>query len=142
MELLPLPAIGWIAVIVSGGAIGVGAWLIAGMHLQGGEMRQYLAARALDDTLLFGIWLLGFGGGIGLLLEKPWSRYAMEIFCWALILLVSMSSYVRLRAAQPPRMQVFMGHLLLIMPVYAYCAATLLTLRSRSALQVLSGQGV
>ena len=42
---------------------------------------------------LFGIWILGFAGGVGLLLGKSWSRVALELFCWALIMLVLMASY-------------------------------------------------
>jgi hypothetical protein len=140
MDLLPLPAIGWIAVLLSGTAIGIGAWLIVGMHLQGDEMRQHLAARTFDDMLLFGIWVLGLAGGVGLLLGKPWSRVVLELFCWALVMLVMMSSYSRLRVAQPPRTQVFMGHLLFIIPIFAFCAATILTLRSEATLKALSSQ--
>lgn len=142
MELLPLPVIGWIAVLLSGSAIAIGAWLIAGMHLQGGELRKHLAARALEDTVLFGIWVLGFAGGVGLLLLKPWSRVVLELFCWVLILLVAMSSYSRLRDAPPPRMHLFMGHLLFIIPIVAFGAATILSLRSPAALALLTGRGV
>lgn len=138
MELLPLPVIGWLAILLSGTAIGIGAWLIVGMHLQGEEMRQHLAARTLDDMLLFGIWVLGFAGGVGILLGKPWSRVVLELFCWALVMLVMMSSYSRLRAAPPPRMQIFLGHLLFIIPIFAFCTATIMTLRSDAALKALA----
>ena len=139
MELLPLAVIGWLAIAASATAIGIGAWLIVGMHLQGDEMRSHLATNVLNDTLLFGIWLLGFAGGVGLLLAKPWSRWMLELFCWALVALVSMSSYARLRAAPPPRGRVFLGHLLFIIPVVAYCTATILSLRSETALRALAG---
>jgi len=142
MELLPLPVIGWIAVVLSGSAIAIGAWIIAGIHLQGGELRATLASRVLDDTLLFGIWVLGFAGGVGILLGKPWSRVVLELFCWVLILLVAMSSYSRLRDAPPPRLHLFMGHLLFIIPIAAFCAATIITLRSEATVKALSGQGV
>lgn len=139
MELLPLPVIGWISVITSAAAIGIGAWLIAGMHLQGDAMRAYLAANVVNDMLLFGIWVLGLGGGAGLLLAKPWSRWMLELFCWALVALVLMSSYSRLRFAPAPRSRVLLGHLLLIIPVVAFCAATILTLRSEAAVRALAG---
>lgn len=138
MELLPLPVIGWLTVILSVAAIGLGAWLIVGIHLQGGELKAHLAARVLDDTLLFGIWILGLAGGVGLLLGKPWSRVAIELFCWCLIMLVLMASYSRLRVAPPPRLQVFMGHLLFLIPVIAFCAATIFTLRSETTIKALA----
>ena len=137
MELMPLAAIGWIAILVSAAAIVIGGWLIVSLHLQGGAVREQLARRVIDDTVLFGIWFLGLAGGIGLLLEKSWSRWAVELFCWVLAALVLMSSYSRLRVAEEPKSRVFMGHLLFLMPVVAFCAAAILTLRSDAAQRLL-----
>ena len=137
MELLPLAAIGWIAIALSGVAISLGAWLIVGLHLQGGELREQLARRVLDDTVLFGIWILGFAAVVCVLLGASWSRWAMELFCWVLAALVVMSSYSRLRIAEPPRIRVFLGHLLFLIPVLAYSAASILTLRSDAAQRAL-----
>lgn len=137
MELLPLAVIGWALVVASGGAIALGGWLIAGMLRRGGELRDHVASRVLDDFVLFGIWMLGFAGGVGLLLLKPWSRWAVELFCWAVTVLLLMSSYSRLRVVEPPRSHAVMGHLLFLIPVIAFCAATILTLRSESALRAL-----
>ena len=137
MELMSLAAIGWIAILLSGAAILIGGWLIASLHLQGGAQREQLARRVIDDTVLFGIWFLGLAGGIGLLLEKSWSRWAVELFCWVLAALVLMSSYSRLRVAEEPKSRVLMGHLLFIIPVIAFCAAAILTLRSDAAQRLL-----
>lgn len=137
MDLMPLAAIGWIAILLSAAAIAVGAWLIVSLHLQGGDQREQLARRVIDDTVLFGIWFLGLAGGIGLLLEKSWSRWAVELFCWVLAALVLMSSYSRLRVAEEPKSRVLMGHLLFIIPVIAFCAAAILTLRSDAAQRLL-----
>ena len=137
MELMPLAAIGWIAILLSGAAIVIGGWLIVSLHLQGGAQREQLARRVIDDTVLFGIWFLGLAGGIGLLLEKSWSRWALELFCWVLAALVLMSSYSRLRVAEEPKSRVLMGHLLFIIPVIAFCAAAILTLRSDAAQRLL-----
>jgi len=139
MDLLPLPVIGWIAIVACTAAIGIGAWLIVALHLQGESMRRHLAANVVNDALLFGIWFLGLAGGIGLLLGKPWSRWMLELFCWALAALVAMSSYGRLKAAPAPRGRLFLGHLLFLIPVAAYCVATILTLRSETALKALAG---
>lgn len=141
MELLPLELIGWLYTAVSGLALAVGAWLIVAVHLGGPEARRQLAARVLDDTLLFGIWILGLAGGIGVLLEKPWSRPALELFCWALIVLVILSAWSRLRAAAPSRTTLALSLTLFVIPVVAVCVATILTLRSETALRTLSGQG-
>ena len=138
MELLPLSLIGWLYTLVSGGALALGAWLIAGVHLGGGEARRQLAARTLDDMMLLGIWILGLAGGIGVLLGKGWSRPVLELFCWALMVLLALSAWSRLRAAAPPRATLALSLGLLLIPVFALCAATILTLRSESALRALS----
>ncbi len=138
MELLPLELIGWVYAVVSGGALALGAYLIIGVHLSGAGARKQLAARVVDDSLLFGIWILGLAGGIGVLLGKSWSRPVLELFCWALIVLMAMSAWSRLRAAAPPRTTLALSLALFIIPVVALCAATILTLRSESELRALS----
>ena len=74
MELLPLELIGWLYSVGAGIALAFGAWLIMGLHFSGVDARRQLASRVLDDSLLFGIWILGLAGGIGVLQGKSWSR--------------------------------------------------------------------
>ena len=95
MDLLNLELIGWLFTLGSGFALAVGIWLIIGMHFSGPEARHQLAARVLDDSILFGIWILGLTGGIGLLLGKSWSTWVLELFCWTLMGLTVLSSWTR-----------------------------------------------
>ena len=138
MELLGLPLIGWLYSVGSGIALALGG-LIVGLHYSRREGREQLGRRWLEDLVLFAIWLLGLAGGVGVLLGKAWSRPALEFFCWTLIVLLLMSCYSSLRAAAPPRglRAVSMG--LFVTPVIAVCVATIVTLRSETALRVLSG---
>lgn len=139
MELLPLPAIGWLFSVVSGAALLVGAWIVIGVHLAGEDTRKQLAARVLDDSLLFGIWILGLAGGIGVLLEKGWSRPVLELFCWAIAVLTLLTCWTRFRAAPAPRAMLGLSLALFLVPVLALCAATILTLRGETALRILAG---
>ncbi|MGH8706281.1 MAG: hypothetical protein ACREUO_12795 [Burkholderiales bacterium] len=139
MALLPLDVIGWLYILICGGALAFGAWLILGAHQSGAEARRQLAGRVLDDAVLFGIWILGLAGGIGVLLGKPWSRPVLELFCWALMVLVALSAWSRLRAAAPPRTTLALSLALFVIPLLALCTATILTLRSETALRALSG---
>jgi len=139
LELLPLPAIGWLYCVLSAAALALGGWIVIGVHLAGEDVRKQLAARVLDDSLLFGIWILGLAGGIGVLLEKGWSRPVLELFCWALAVLLVLTCWTRLRAAPPPRTTLGLSLALFLVPALALCAATILTLRSETALRVLSG---
>ena len=78
-------------------------------------------------------------GGLGVLLEKSWSRWVLELFCWVLIFLCFMSGYGRWRALPPPRGLLVLSMVLFFVPVLLVCAATILTLRGETALKVLVG---
>ena len=139
MDLLNLELIGWLFILGPGCALGLGIWLIIGMHFSGPDARNQLAARVLDDSILFGIWILGLAGGIGLLHGKPWSAWVLQFFCWTLMILVLMSAWNRLRAVPPPRVMITLSLALFILPIIAVCIATILTLRSETALRALGG---
>src|SRR5262245_57302028 len=139
MDVLPLEVIGWLFTVASGVALLLGAWLTLGARKMGGRAQQELAARLLDDFMLFSIWLLGLAGGIGVLIGKGWSRPVLELFCWALMILLAMSAMKRFRAMPPPRLVQGLSLAVFIAPVIALCVATILTLRSETALRVLSG---
>ena len=130
MDSLPLPVIGWVFTVACGAALLVGAWIIIGIHRSGPEARRRLAARVLDDTLLFSIWILGLAGGIGILRQKSWAPLVLELFCWTLAILVGLSSWQRLRVATPPRTLLIVSIVLFAIPIVVICIATVLTLRS------------
>ena len=133
MDALPLPLIGWVFTIACAGALLLGAWMIIGVHRSGPEARRRLAARVLDDTILFAIWILGLAGGIGVLREKSWAPLALELFCWTLTVLVVLSTWNRLRASAPPRTLLIVSIALFATPIIVVCIATVLTLRSDAA---------
>ena len=70
MDVLNLALLGWIYSVGCGLAIAFGMWLIIGLHRAGEDVRERLAERVIDDSLLFGIWILGLAGGIGDLLIR------------------------------------------------------------------------
>lgn len=139
MDLLPLPVIGWLFTILCAAALLLGAWLVIGVHFSGEQARGELARRAFEDLVLFGIWILGMAGGIGVLLEKSWSRGVLELFCVVLIVLASLTAWTRYRATPPPRAALAVSLTLFLVPLIAVCLATILTLRSETALRALAG---
>jgi hypothetical protein len=139
MDLLNLSLIGWMYSIASGLALVLGGWLIAVIHLRDETARRELAKRVLDDMTLFGVWILGLAGGIGVLLDKSWSRPVLELFCWVLMILLALSAFSRWRAAPRPRGMLALSLALFVLPIAAFCVATIFTLRSETALRVLSG---
>ena len=139
MDFLNLTVIGWLFAVGCGLAIVLGAWIIMNLHRAGEGERKHLAARVLDDSLLFGIWILGLAGGVGVLLEKSWSRWALELFCWTLMVLTFLSAYNRWRATPPPRGMLLISLILFLFPLIALSVATILTLRGEAALRILVG---
>jgi nitrogen fixation protein len=138
MELLDLELIGWLFSVFSGIALALGI-LIVVMHCSREGLSGYISKRVLEDSVLFFIWTLGLAGGTGVLLGKAWSRPALELFCWTLMVLLMMSSWSNLRAAPPPRNMRGIQLALFVLPVVAVCIATIVTLRSETALRVLAG---
>lgn len=139
MDLLPLGLIGWLFTLGCAFALLLGAWLVIGVHFSGEAARSELARRVIEDTILFGIWILGLAGGIGVLLEKSWSRSVLELFCWVLMVLLALTAISRYRAAPPPRTTLALSLALFVAGVAAVCAATILTLRGETALRALAG---
>jgi len=139
MDLLDLSLIGWLYSIGSGLALAAGMWLVVAIYLHDEAARKELAARVLENSLLFGIWILGMAGGAGVLLGKSWSRPVLEFFCWVLMALLSLSAFGRWRAAPPPRTLFALSLATFVLPVIAVCVATIVTLRGETALRILSG---
>jgi hypothetical protein len=137
MDLLSLDLIGWIFSVASAIALVLGLLIIV-LYFSRDETRVFVRKRVIEDIVLFCIWVLGFAGGVGVLLGKAWSRPALEFFCWTLMVLLLMSCWSRLREAPPPRNMRAIQMALFVMPVVAICIATILTLRSETALRVLS----
>jgi hypothetical protein len=96
--------------------------------------------------MLAAIWVLGLAGGIGVLRLQPWGRYLVELFCWALIVLALLSAASRLYALKRPDPEAppanwlgaIAGATLVLVPILAICAATIVTLRSPEAMKSFS----
>jgi hypothetical protein len=143
---LPLAFIGWFFTLTSAGALVLGVGLILMLARAGDLQRRYLSYSYLNDMILAAVWLLGLFGGIGVIRLQPWGRYLLELFCWALIVLLLLSGASRLYALKQPNPEgqpvnwlgAIAGLTLILIPVLAICAATIVTLRSPEALKAFS----
>ena len=143
---LPLAFIGWFFTLICAGALLLGAALIVILANAGDLERRYLSYSIWNDLVLAAIWVLGLAGGIGILRLEPWGRYLTELFCWALIVLALLSAASRLYAlrqeADPGVPANWLGAIagitLVLIPVLAICAATIVTLRSADAMKAFS----
>jgi hypothetical protein len=143
---LPLAFIGWFYTLTSAGALLLGAALIFMLARAGDLQRRYLSYSYVNDMVLAAVWLLGLFGGIGVIRLQPWGRYLLELFCWALIVLLLLSATSRLYALKQPSPEsqpanwlgAVAGVTLILIPVLAICAATIVTLRSPEAMKAFS----
>ena len=143
---LSLAFIGWFFTLTSAGALLLGAALIWMIATAGDLQRRYLSYSIWNDLVLAAIWVLGLVGGIGVIRLQPWGRYLTELFCWALIVLVLLSAASRLYALRHPDQETqpvnwlgaIGGITLILIPVLAICAATIVTLRSPEAMKAFS----
>jgi hypothetical protein len=142
MAPLPLALIGWLFTLLSVAALVVGAILVMAMHRSGELQRRMLVKSAWNDMALFGIWILGLAGGLGVIELRPWGRTLLEFFCWTLGALMLLSAGTRLYVASrmPPDERgswvgAIAGVTLIAFPILLLCAVTLYTLRSEAARQ-------
>ena len=141
---LPIAFIGWFFTLTSAAALTLGAALIFILVRAGGTHRRQLTYSFVNDVMLAAVWLLGLFGGIGVIRLQPWGRYLLELFCWALMVLLILSAVTRIYALRRPEAQpvnwvsAIAGLTLILIPVIAICAATIITLRSPEALKAFS----
>src|SRR6266853_2230899 len=141
---LSLAFIGWFFALTSVGALVFGGLLVLMLVRAGDLQRRYLSYGVWNDLVLAAIWVLGLAGGIGVIRLQPWGRHLLELFCWALIVLLLLSTASRLYALrqpdprQPPVnwLGAIGGITLILIPVLAICAATIVTLRSPETMKV------
>lgn len=145
---LPLAFIGWFFTGISAASLVLGLMLIATLLKSGDVGQKMLGYTFWNDLVLAAIWVLGLAGGIGVLRLQPWGRYLLELFCWALIVLAPLSAASRLYALKrqpdpgaPPVNWVgaLAGVAMIVIPVVAICAATIVTLRSPEVQRIFLG---
>jgi hypothetical protein len=144
---LPLAFIGWFFTLSSAAALLFAAALIFMIARAGDLHRRYLSYSFVNDLMLAGVWMLGLFGGIGVIRLQPWGRYLLELFCWALIVLLLLSAATRLYSLSRPNpgdppanwLGAIAGVTVILIPAVAVCAATIVTLRGAEALKAFSG---
>jgi hypothetical protein len=142
MMQLPLGFIGWFFTLFSVAALALGAMLIIAILGAGEKQRNTLTFTFWNDALLAGIWVLGLAGGIGVIRLEAWGRTLLELFCWALVVLILLSAATRLYTLSRPRegeppvnwLAAIAGATLVVVPIVVICAATIVTLRSPETL--------
>lgn len=97
---LPLSMIGWFYTLASMVVLTGGAIVMVSLRRASSAERQAAKRNALTDCLMFVVWLGGLVGGTGVLLKKSWALHVLELFCYALVVMVCISVYNRYRDVQ------------------------------------------
>lgn len=144
---LPIPFIGWFYAIVCGVVVSIGAGIFGFLYTSGRLRLRYDNYSVWNDILLLALWTIGLAGGVGVIETREWSRWVLELFCWALIALTLLSAGTRIyqvmRLGDQVSMREFiiatMSVLLMAIPIVVFCAATIITLRGSAAANALAG---
>jgi hypothetical protein len=146
-ELLSLAFIGWFYACTSAAALALGVAIVLWLHRSGRLGARYLHGVLWGDMVLLAIWILGLAGGLGVLQRESWGRFTLELFCLVLIALTILSAITRIVAqrqaipdqSRADKIGAIAAALVLVIPVVAMCAATIMTLRNDSAWRAFGG---
>lgn len=61
----------------------------------GAAERAAVKRNAAKEALMFVLWAVGLVGGVGIMLHRSWGLYVLELFCYALVVMICMSIYGR-----------------------------------------------
>lgn len=126
--------VGWLFLVVTAIGLVIGAYLVAMLSRSEEDIRKHLANNAWTEMVVFGVWIAGFAGSIGVLLGKPWGRAMLELFCWVMIILCVLTagqkSLLAWRTHQRPAL---IGIALFVVPILLACGAAIIELRAQTA---------
>jgi threonine/homoserine/homoserine lactone efflux protein len=131
--------IGWFYTLASMVALTGGAITLFSLRRASEAERAAAKRNAPSDWAIFCIWIAGLVGGAGVLLRKPWALHVLELFCYALVVLMCLSIYNRYRdlkrrdSEEHINWLAALGGLLIVgVPIMLIAYLTIATLRSDS----------
>jgi len=140
-DILELDFIGLFYAIACGTVIFFGLCVFALLYARGVLKERYKDYNILNDVMLLMIWVIGFGGAMGVIDRSQWGQFLLQLFCWMLIALVTLSAASRLYTVhklghdvtQKDWLHIGMGMTMFVVPIILFCIATIVSLRSEAA---------
>ena len=140
-DTLDLNFIGWFYATACGLAILFGLAVFAMLYARGLIKERYKDYNILNDVMLLMIWVIGFGGAIGVIDRSQWGQFLLQLFCWMLIALVALSAATRMYTVyklgqgvtRKDWLHLAVGMTLFVVPIILFCVATIMSLRSEAA---------
>ncbi|OGA00218.1 MAG: hypothetical protein A3H35_03230 [Betaproteobacteria bacterium RIFCSPLOWO2_02_FULL_62_17] len=138
MDSFDLDFIGWFYATACGLAVLFGLGVFAVHYVRGQLKERYKDYNILNDVMLLMIWVIGFGGAIGVIDRSQWGQFLLQLFCWMLIALVVLSAASRMYTVyklgqgvtRREWMHILVGMTLFVVPIVLFCVATILSLRT------------
>ena len=96
LDTFDLDFIGWFYATACGIVILFGLAVFALLYARGIIKERYKDYNILNDVMLLMIWVIGFGGAMGVIDRSQWGQFLLQLFCWMLIALVVLSAASRM----------------------------------------------
>lgn len=140
-DTLDLDFIGWFYTVACGAVILFGLCVFAMLYARAILKERYKDYSILNDVMLLMIWVIGFGGALGVIDRSQWGQFLLQLFCWMLIALVVLSAASRMYTVhklgqgvtRKDWLHMAMGVSLFVLPIILFCVATILSLRTEAA---------
>jgi len=141
LDTFDLDFIGWFYATACGIVILFGLAVFALLYARGTIKERYKDYNILNDVMLLMIWVIGFGGAIGVIDRSQWGQFLLQLFCWMLMALVVLSASSRMYTVhklgqgvtRKDWIQMFISVTLFVLPIMVFCIATILSLRTEAA---------
>ncbi len=141
LDTFDLDFIGWFYATACGIVVIFGLLVFAVLYARGIIKERYKDYNILNDVMLLMIWVIGFGGAIGVIDRSQWGQFLLQLFCWMLMALVVLSTASRIYTVyklgqgvtRRDWIQIIVGMTLFVLPVILFCIATIFSLRSEAA---------
>lgn len=126
--------IGWFFLIASIIVLGLGAVFVMALTRANENARKQLANNVLNEIVIFGIWIAGLAGSVGVLQAQTWGRVILLYFCIVLIVLCLLVAFQRgYTAWKAGERQSLMGIAIFLAPILIACGAAIVELRGAEA---------
>ncbi len=125
--------IGWLFLVATGIGLLAGAYMVAMMSRAEEDIRKHLARNAWTEMVMFGIWVAGFAGSVGVLMGRGWGRGLLELFCWVMIILCVLTGGQKALHAWRVHRPALIGIALFVLPIMLACGAAIVELRAEAA---------
>ncbi|MFM9970463.1 MAG: hypothetical protein ACKVQK_18895 [Burkholderiales bacterium] len=140
-DTLDLDFIGWFYAVACGAVILFGLTVFAMLYARGILMERYKDYSILNDVMLLMIWVIGFGGAMGVMDRSQWGQFLLQLFCWMLMALVVLSAASRMYTVyklgqgvtQKDWLHIIIGVSTFVVPIILFCIATIFSLRTEAA---------